>query len=125
MGLEAGLQSRGIHLMYQTTITALRKDGDDVVASFANGVEAPYGAVMFATGRVPNVNGFGLAETGVKLNDSGAIAVDDFSKTVGSLNLCRRRRHRPRLPDPGCHPRRVMPLPTPCSATSPPVSITR
>jgi glutathione reductase (NADPH) len=82
VGLEAGLQSRGIHLMYQTTITALRKDGDDVVASFANGVEAPYGAVMFATGRVPNVHGFGLTELGVKLTDAGAIAVDDWSQTA-------------------------------------------
>ncbi len=81
VGLEAGLQSRGIHLMYHTTITALRKDGDDVVASFANGVEAPYGAVMFATGRVPSVDGFGLTETGVKLTGGGAIAVDDWSQT--------------------------------------------
>lgn len=81
IGLEAGLQSRGIHLMYGATIEQLRRDGDDVVVSFSNGVEAPYGAVMFATGRVPNVAGFGLAEAGVKLTAGGAIAVDERSQT--------------------------------------------
>ena len=37
--------------------------------------------VMFATGRRPNVKGLGLEKAGVKLNDRGAIAVDDYSKT--------------------------------------------
>jgi glutathione reductase (NADPH) len=36
---------------------------------------------MFATGRRPNVKGLGLEKAGVKLNDRGAIAVDDYSKT--------------------------------------------
>jgi glutathione reductase (NADPH) len=37
--------------------------------------------VMFATGRRPNVKGLGLEKVGVALNDRGAIAVDDYSKT--------------------------------------------
>ena len=36
---------------------------------------------MFATGRKPNVNGLGLEAAGVKLNDKGAIAVNEFSQT--------------------------------------------
>jgi len=36
---------------------------------------------MFAVGRQPNVADLGLDKAGVKLNDSGAIAVDAFSKT--------------------------------------------
>ncbi len=37
--------------------------------------------VMFAVGREPHVKGLGLEAAGVKLNDKGAIAVDDFSQT--------------------------------------------
>ena len=81
VGLEAGLRSHGIKLIYQTTVTSLRQAGSDIVASFSDGVDAPFGAVMFATGRVPNVAGFGLAETGVTLTDGGAIAVDAYSQT--------------------------------------------
>lgn len=37
--------------------------------------------VLFATGRVPNVEGLGLDKAGVELGDNGEIAVDAFSKT--------------------------------------------
>lgn len=80
-GLEAGLTDRGIKLIYQTTIKSLAKHGDDIAATFSDGVTAPYGAVMFATGRNPNVRGLGLETAGVKLTPSGAIAVDAWSQT--------------------------------------------
>ena len=38
-------------------------------------------AVLFATGRVPNVEGLGLAAVGVELGDKGQIKVDDYSRT--------------------------------------------
>jgi glutathione reductase (NADPH) len=37
--------------------------------------------VMFATGRVPNVEGLGLDKAGIELGDNGEIKVDRFSKT--------------------------------------------
>ena len=80
-GLEAGLQNRGIKLIYQTTIKSLQRHGDDIAATFSDGVTAPYGAVMYATGRVPNIRGLGLETAGVKLHASGAIAVDGYSQT--------------------------------------------
>lgn len=80
-GLNAGLASRGIRLIYQTTVKALRKAGDDIVASFSDGVEAPFGAVMFATGRSPNIHGIGLEAVGVKTNHFHAIEVDAYSQT--------------------------------------------
>jgi len=80
-GLEAGLTERGIRLIYQTTIAALSKPGEDVLATFSDGVTAPFGAVMFATGRQPNIEGLGLETAGVRLNDFGAIAVDKYSQT--------------------------------------------
>ncbi|QDZ09692.1 glutathione-disulfide reductase [Devosia ginsengisoli] len=80
-GLEAGLTDRGIKLIYQTTIKSLAKHGKDISATFSDGVTAPYGAVMFATGRNPNVRGLGLDKAGVKLTPMGAIAVDAWSQS--------------------------------------------
>jgi glutathione reductase (NADPH) len=80
-GLDAGLELRGIRRIYETNVRALRRAGEDIVVSFSDDTEAPFGAVMFATGRNPNVRGFGLEEAGVKLTRRGAIEVDKFSKT--------------------------------------------
>jgi glutathione reductase (NADPH) len=80
-GLEAGLTSRGVRLIYQTTVASLAKAGDCVQATFSDGVSAPYDAVMFATGRRANTRGLGLESAGVKLNDDGSIAVDAYSQS--------------------------------------------
>jgi glutathione reductase (NADPH) len=80
-GLESGLQERGVKLIYTTTIRALERQGDDVLARFSDEVEAPFGAVMFATGRRANTEGLGLDAAGVALNPDGSIAVDKFSKS--------------------------------------------
>jgi glutathione reductase (NADPH) len=80
-GLEAGLIDRGIKLIYATTITELAREGDDISVSFSDGVVAPDGAGMFATGRSPNIDGLGLETAGVALSPSGSIAVDAYSQT--------------------------------------------
>jgi glutathione reductase (NADPH) len=80
-GLEAGLTTRGVRLTYQTKIASLSKMGDAIHATFSDGVTAPYDVVMFATGRVANVEGLGLETAGVALNEDGTIAVDAYSQT--------------------------------------------
>ncbi|MBL8599405.1 MAG: glutathione-disulfide reductase [Devosia sp.] len=80
-GLEAGLQERGVKLIYETTIRAVEAKGSDVVARFSDEVDAPFGAVMFATGRRANTRGIGLEAAGVELNADGSIKVDRYSKT--------------------------------------------
>lgn len=80
-GMEASMQMRGIRFIYGTTICGLAKAGDDVSVTLSNDVVAPYGAVMFATGRSPNVMGLGLEAAGVALSETGAIAVDAYSRT--------------------------------------------
>ena len=80
-GLDAGLQERGIRLIYATTIRALEQKGDDVVARFSDEIDAPFGAVMFATGRRPNSGGIGLETAGVELGPDGSIKVDRYSRT--------------------------------------------
>jgi glutathione reductase (NADPH) len=80
-GLEAGLTERGVRLIYQTNVLGLRQSGDDVVVGFSDGVEAPFGGVMFATGRRANTAGLGLEAAGVALDERGFIAVDAYSRT--------------------------------------------
>src|SRR3546814_5852090 len=38
-------------------------------------------AVMYATGRAPNTKGIGLAEDGVELTATGAVKVDEWSRS--------------------------------------------
>jgi len=100
VGLEAGMQERGVKFIYETTIHSLERhpprraeragsapidqsgNADDVLVRFSDGVEAPFGGVMFATGRRANTAGIGLEEVGVKLTERGAIEVDKYSQTA-------------------------------------------
>jgi len=80
-GLDAGLENRGIRRIYETNVKSLRREGKDILVSFGDGTEAPFGAVLFATGRAPNVHNLGLEKAGVELRADGAIEVDRFSRT--------------------------------------------
>ncbi|MGN6159083.1 MAG: glutathione-disulfide reductase [Devosia sp.] len=83
VGLDAGLEERGIKRIYETTIRSLEKQANgDTLVHFSDEVSAPYGAVMFATGRRANTRGVGLVEAGVTLLESGAIKVDKYSQTA-------------------------------------------
>jgi glutathione reductase (NADPH) len=81
-GLDAGFETRGIRRIYETTIRSLERRGDEVVVRFSDEVEAPFGGVMFATGRTLNTHGLGIVEAGVELHASGAVKVDKYSQTT-------------------------------------------
>ncbi|MCD7059602.1 glutathione-disulfide reductase [Pelagibacterium xiamenense] len=80
-GLEDEMRSRGIRFRYGYHIAGLCKDGEGVCVSFSHGEEATFDKVMFATGRHPNTDGMGLEEAGVELDQSGAIVVDEYSRS--------------------------------------------
>ena len=82
LAVQAGMEARGIKFIYETNVTALDKAGDDVRVHFSDGVSAPFGAVMFATGRRANTRGLGLDSAGVSLAPDGSIPVDAFSRTA-------------------------------------------
>ena len=46
-------------------------------------------AVLYATGRVPNVNGLGLEDAGVAQGSDGAMRVDDSYQHHRALDLSR------------------------------------
>nr|WP_295108685.1 glutathione-disulfide reductase [uncultured Caulobacter sp.] len=76
------LGKKGIKVVLGCSHTAIEKQDDGTLLSkLTSDLTFETEAVMFATGREPYVQGLGLEKAGVKLNDKGAIAVDEFSKT--------------------------------------------
>jgi len=76
------MQKRGIVIRPDTQVKDIEKTdgGLDLMLGGSDCMAAD--VVLFATGRIPNTAGMGLAEVGVKLDDKGAIAVDQSSRTA-------------------------------------------
>ncbi|HUO21612.1 MAG TPA: glutathione-disulfide reductase [Caulobacteraceae bacterium] len=79
--LSDEIERRGIKLMVGTQHVGIDKTEAGLVSRLDNGVTLTTDQVMFATGRAPYVEGLGLESAGVALTESGAIAVDDYSRT--------------------------------------------
>lgn len=80
-GLEEAMRARGITFRYNANIERLETADKGLRAIFSDGEDHRFGAVMFATGRLPNVEGLGLEAAGVTLTPKGEIEVDKFSQT--------------------------------------------
>lgn len=83
--LRARLQDiyahKGIAMRGGLTITRLDREGDRIRATLSDGTAIETDAVMFAIGRLPNINGLGLERAGVSTGPNGAILVDAASQT--------------------------------------------
>jgi len=75
------LEKRGIKVVLGCSHKSLEQTEAGLVSTLSNDLTFETDAVMFATGREPYVEGLGLDKVGVKLNDRGAIVVDQQSKT--------------------------------------------
>jgi glutathione reductase (NADPH) len=75
------MEKQGISVLMQRTVTHIDKSPSGLAATLSDGHVIEVDHAMFALGRRPNVAGFGLAETGVLLAETGGIAVDKFSQT--------------------------------------------
>lgn len=80
--LTREIEKHGIKVMLGCEHTEIVKTENGLLSRFGNGVEIDSDQVMFATGRQPYVQGLGLENAGVELTESGAIKVDDYSKTT-------------------------------------------
>ncbi len=77
------LRSAGVKLLLDTELLELRRGKDDsVLVTFHDHGLANFGAVMFASGRIPNAQGLGLEAQGVLFDPIGAVRVDSFSQTT-------------------------------------------
>lgn len=80
-GLDAAYRARGIDLRLGVNIVEIEKKAGSYCVHFDDGSSLMTDAVMIATGRRPNVKGFGLEELNVALTGTGGIAVDAYSRT--------------------------------------------
>jgi glutathione reductase (NADPH) len=71
----------GTQLTLKATLTKLEKAGDAIRATLSTGEVVETDAVLYAIGRDPNTAGLGLERAGVKLDESGAVIVDEYSQS--------------------------------------------
>jgi mercuric reductase len=86
IGLALGeiLQDEGLDVRTGAQATRARRGGPGVVVTAViAGQEQEFASarVLLATGRGPNTSGIGLEEVGVRLDDRGAVVVDEYLRT--------------------------------------------
>ncbi len=82
-GVLQAYQGRGIRIELQTSLLSLARGAatGPVTATLNTGGRLEADQVMFAIGRVPNVEGLGLDSLGVATDSQGAIVVDALSRS--------------------------------------------
>lgn len=71
------VRKKGVDLRFNTDITSIEKTAGAYRVTLNNGEVLETDLVMYATGRKPIVDGIGLEQCGVELDDRNAIKVDD------------------------------------------------
>jgi glutathione reductase (NADPH) len=79
--LTAAMQRRGIRIVTDARITAVAKGAGGLTARLSTGDEIAADQIMFAIGRLPNVEGMGLGDLGVERGWNGHVVVDEFSRS--------------------------------------------
>jgi glutathione reductase (NADPH) len=80
--LTQELRKKGIDIRSEVFLRDIEKREDGTLSLLTRaGDTMEVDAVLYATGRVPNTEGLGLEEVGVKLDARGAVAVDEWSRT--------------------------------------------
>jgi glutathione reductase (NADPH) len=79
--LRAEMERRGIRIISGRSVTAVEARRACLAATLSDGAAVEVDKVMFATGRKPNIAGFGLQAAGVRIARNGGIEVDAFSQT--------------------------------------------
>ena len=74
--------SKGIDFKFNSQFQCIEKrDDGSLLLTMAGCDNLEADAVLFATGRIPNVEGLGCEEAGVEVGDKGEIKVDEDSRT--------------------------------------------
>ena len=80
--LAAAMTRRGIGIAFQHQLDRVTQDADGYRIHCRSGdEEGGFDCLLWATGRVPNVADIGLEAAGVRLDDKGFIAVDEWQAT--------------------------------------------
>ncbi len=75
--LTEQLQQKGLKILTNTDVNALKKEGNIITAKLSNGETISSFCTLFATGRKPNIEQLGLKNANVNVNSKNAVIVDD------------------------------------------------
>ena len=75
------LKRKGVKVISNASPVRIEKEGEKFRVHLSNGESAAGDKVLFAVGRNPHTEGLGLEKAGVKLDEHGAVVVDDSSRT--------------------------------------------
>ncbi|AWG31982.1 glutathione-disulfide reductase [Burkholderia cenocepacia] len=76
------MTKQGVTIHPRAVIESIKRASDGTLfVHVGDARHGPYDQVLYATGRVPNVDGIGLEQAGILLDARGAIAVDAYSAT--------------------------------------------
>jgi len=79
-------KEQGVDLKFNTNIAKMEKVDGGIKVTYEDGSTQETDVVMYATGRVPRTKNLNCEAAGVKLNDDGAIIVDEgFQTSVPSI----------------------------------------
>lgn len=81
------MRKKGVDLKFNINVDSIQKLEDGMLSvTLTDGSVVETDAVLYATGRKPNVDGLGLQQAGVEQDEGGAIKVDDqFCTSVPSV----------------------------------------
>jgi glutathione reductase (NADPH) len=79
--LAEEMTAKGVKLRFNENVTAITEQNGQYLLSLENGESLLTDKVLYATGRKPLLDGLGLENTKVSLNDKGYIAVDEGFQT--------------------------------------------
>jgi len=71
----------GIKLTMKATLTKIERAGGALRVTLSTGEHIDTDQVLFAIGRHPNTRGLGVERAGVKLDQDGAVVVDEYSQS--------------------------------------------
>ena len=84
--ISAEMVKAGVDLRLETDVVSIEKTAAGLNVRLSDGSSVMVDAVLYATGRVPNVSGLGLKAVGVVQSKDGAIAVnEDYQTSVPSI----------------------------------------
>jgi glutathione reductase (NADPH) len=85
--LAQEVRKHGVDLRLGSDVAKVARAADGLAVTLKDGEVLAADAVLYATGRIPNVSGLGLDAAGVRQGVSGAIVVDDmFRSSVPSIH---------------------------------------
>ncbi|MGO4436120.1 glutathione-disulfide reductase [Rhizobium sp. RAF56] len=80
-GLHEAMEAKGIRILCHDVMEDVTKAGEGLRVRTKNHGTLDVETVMLALGRDPNTKNLGLEAAGVKLDERGAIVVDEYSRT--------------------------------------------